>query len=46
MTQTLWADAHQKGKGAIVVNADERHKQRVPEGEILLNMGSSDFVSF
>ena len=46
MTQTLWADAHQGGAGAIVVNADERHKQLVPEGENFLNMGSSDFVNF
>ena len=45
-TQTLWAYAHQRGKGAIVVSSDERHKQHVPEGYSFLNVGSSEFVNF
>ena len=45
-TQTLWADAHQRGAGAIVVSGDEGHKQHVPEGYSFLNVGSSEFVNF
>ena len=42
----MWADAYQRGAGAIVVNGDKRQKQHVPEGEKFLNVGSSEFVNF
>ena len=44
--QRLWANGHYRWAGVLMLKADMRYDQQVPDGENFLNMESFDFLNF